>query len=81
MLAPRQTRLIAPLSSRQSGDAFGVPAVRRMFMIDLPRLEGNPTVEVFALNRTGTSKGSHRAEGVFRDGRVFDCPTGRVVQA
>jgi hypothetical protein len=81
MLAPRQPRFIAALANRQGRDALGVPAVRRMFAIDLPRVEGNSTVEVFARNCTGPSKGSHRAEGVFSDGRVFYCPTGRVVQA
>jgi hypothetical protein len=68
VLAPRQSRLIAPLSSRQGRDALGVPAVRRMCAIDLPRLEGNPAVEVTARNRTGPSKGGHRTEGFFSDG-------------
>jgi hypothetical protein len=81
VLAPRQPRLIAPLASRQGRNVLGVPAFRRMFAIELPRLEGNPTVEVFARNRTGPSKGSHRAAGFFSNGGVFDCPTGRVVYA
>jgi hypothetical protein len=68
VLAPRQLRLIAPLSSGQGRDELGVPAVRRMCGIDLPRLEGNPAVEVFARNRTGPSKGIHRAAGVLSDG-------------
>jgi hypothetical protein len=81
VLAPRQPRFIAPLANRQGRDALGVPAVRRKFAIDLPRLEGNPAVQIFARNRTGSSKGIHRAVGVVSDGGVFDCPTGRVVQA
>jgi hypothetical protein len=62
MLTPRQPRLIAPLAG-----ALGVPAVRRMGAIHLPQLEGHPAVEVFARDRPGPSRGSHRAAGVSSD--------------
>jgi hypothetical protein len=67
MLTPRQPRLIAPLAGGQSVDALGVPAVRRMGAIHLPHLEGHPAVEVFARDRPGPSRGSHRAAGVSSD--------------